>query len=450
MQNLQAQDYETVGATFNNTLRRDSDTPKQLRSAIRYMNQYGTIRRRGFSVTEHGLFRWGKNVETTGEYQFTEQTASTGFNTTTEPQLTRSHRGDAGGQHTLWGSLTSSVRVYTSQDRTFNNTSRDMKVSDNQRRGLRAGLGYRRRTNIGRLHLGFDYERAREDQTSLDRVRTVANEAHTMTDGNEPELKNSSVDVATIVVTDDTGFTVYQEGLDYSVQTFGSRVRLFRELTGTITNGQAIRVDYQFSFSPDLTFDTDGQVYSARLDTPKSWSLYYRFSRYNEDFVSGIENGFLEDRRLHVAGVSLQQGNLTIGDEYEVNEVVASEFLSNRFFGNYRRTVRRITNINLSGNYTWTRFKDVDRTLNVFSTTARITTTLRRGYLLEGQGLLRLDRGNDDAQGLDADLFSLRVGLTRRVNALTITSGLFYRNANNNNDVNDRRTNIFLSMKREF
>ena len=54
------------------------------------------------------------------------------------------------------------------------------------------------------------------------------------------------------------------------------------------------------------------------------------------------------------------------------------------------------------------------------------------------------------AQGLDADLFSLRLGLTRRVNALTITSGLFYRNANNNNDVNDRRTNIFLSMKREF
>jgi hypothetical protein len=270
-----------------------------------------------------------------------------------------------------------------------------------------------------------------------------------MRDGGEPLLDNTRVSIGSIVVTDETGFLVYQEGIDYRVETLGSRVRLVRVLSGSIADGESVLVDYEFSFSPDLSFTIKGSSASFRLDTPSNVSVYYRYERENEDFVSGVADGFLEDQRTHVVGATWSWKALSVGDEYEVNRLSASEFLTNRFFAEFGARLPRNTTLNVSGNYTRTRFTEVDRTLNMYVVNTRLATIFRVGLSLENEAWLRVDRGTPDEEGLDSELGGARVKVVRRFRALTITAGLFYREADDNS-VHDQRTLFFFSIKRLF
>jgi hypothetical protein len=448
--NIQPQDYETVSAALNNVLRLFPESRIRLHSYGRYFNQYGSIRRRDVGISEEATVRWTKDLRNSLGYRFSEQTGSSSGGSAGKPELTRSHRGEVGVRHTLYGSLTSALHAYASRlDVLHRSGDDDRRVGENKRRGLRAHFSYRRRTMLGRLRLGFGFEVAREDQTSEDRRRNVSNEEHVMRDGDEPLLDNARVDVGSIVVTDETGFIVYQEGIDYRAETWGSRTRLVRVLSGNIADGETVLVDYAFSFSPDLSFDTRGTSVTFRLDTPRGVSLYYRYNRERDDFVSGVANGFLEDQTSHVAGVTWSWNTLSVGDEYEVNRLSVSEFLTNRLFTDFSVRLPHNTTLNLGGTYTRTRFTEADRTLNIYMVNARFTAALRKGLSLESEAWLRVDRGSPDEDGLDSELGGTRVKVIRQWRALTLEVGLFFRDANDN-EVRDQRRSVFISAKRQF
>ncbi len=448
-QNVQAQDYRTVGGTFDNVLRARPESVNRLRTSARYLHQYGTIDHRDFSLTEHLLVQPIPVFESTAQYQYGEQTGGASLSSGGR-QLVRSHRGDVGVRHTLYGSLSTGLAYYAGREKVFDDASTGRLVGEDQRDGGRIDIGYRRNTAVGRLHLGFGYEMAREDHSSLDRARSVANEGHLMVDGDEPSLRNTGVDLSSIVVTDETGFVIYVAGVDYTVVDFGTRVRLFRVLSGGIANGQRVLVDYSFSFSPDVVFDTVGRLFSAQLDAKSGVSVHYRYSSSRQDLVSGEPGVFLEDRTLQLFGAGYRIGSLHVGDEYEINRAFDSEFESNRFFGSLDVAAFGQTRVNLGANHTWTHYTSVDRTLHVVMLTARVTSPLPGRTTLEGDGWLRVDRGEPEGAGLDADLAGIRLKVVKQMRAMLLTGGVFYRKATNNNNVEDRRANFYVALRRTF
>jgi len=448
--NIQFQDYKTVNAGLNSTLHFKKRSPGYLRSSTRYFHQYGTLTRRDFSVFENVYYNITKHIENSIYYQFTEQGVRPSQNSADPMQLNRSHRGSFGFKHTLYGSLITGVQVYGSYEEFLNDTGADrLRTGEDKRRGLRADIDYRRRTAWGRLFAGVGYDLAHEEQSSTERSRQVLNEEYTLVDGNEPQLEHGNVDSTSIIVTDNTGFTVYIEGVDYNIIQFGNFTRLFRIPGGAITNGGIILVDYSYMFSPNLEFDIKGSSANIRFDSVKNVSLFYRYSRSNEDFLSGIPNGFLEDHKRHIAGVNYSSGGFSLGEEYEVNQYIADRFIANRLRADFNGAFSRSTRMHMGISYSLTRFADTGRELNVYMLTSRIITVIPGGMNLEGEGWLRFDRGRREDPTLDSDFAGLRVKIVKDLKALKLVMGGFYRKADDNL-VKDERANFYLSLRRSF
>ena len=447
---FQAQDYRTATASLDNTLRPAKDSVSRLQSSVRWFNQYGSLRRRHFDVSEDARTQMTPDLESHARYQFTEQVDPSGAGPGGGRSLIRMNRGDLGARHELWGSLATAVDVQASRRNVFAGTDADReRTGFVEQKGLRAGWDYGRRTPWGSLRLGFDWERAREQQESQDRFRSVSDESHVLRDGSEPRLDNAGVDVTTIVVTDDTGFVVFEEGLDYTVLPVGSRASIFRLPGGDITDGQTILVDYVFAYSPDLTFDTTGKTFHFRFDGARWASLHYRYDRHREDFVSGVADGFLEDQRTHLAGVDLRASFLTLSEEYEVQRLLASEFRTNRIRLGADRQLSRTTWLFLEAGHSRSEFAEVDRVQTLWTGTVRVNGTLVRGIALRAEAWTRLDRVNRAAAGVDADLYGARLELGKSFRDVTASLGVSHRDSDRNG-LPDRRSQVYVSLRRAF
>lgn len=446
---FQDQDYRTTAASLDHTLRPSRGSANTLRSAARWFNQYGSLRRRSLDLTEELRVRPLRALGAHARYGFIEQADPRGPGPGAGRQLVRTNRGDAGFRHDLWGSLATTVDVHASRRNVYDRTDADRaEIASVEQKGLRAGWDYRRTTPWGGLRLGFAWERGREDQQSQDRSRSVADETHALTDGNEPLLDNARVDPASVVVTDDTGFVVYEEGLDYTLVSAGSRLAIFRLPGGDIADGQTIRVDYTHEFSPDLEFDTRGRSFHARFDGSRWASVHYRYDRHREDYVSGRADGFLEDQRLHVAGLDLDLGILTFSEEYEIQRLLESEFRTNRVRVGADRRVGRTTWLALEAGHSRSEFTEVDHVQQFWTATARLTGEVS-GVTLRAEAWTRLDRANRDEVGTDADLHGARLELAKRVRSLSVRVGAFVRDSDRNG-LTDQRRQVFVALRRSF
>ncbi|MEZ5063780.1 MAG: hypothetical protein R3B81_03550 [bacterium] len=448
-QNFQPQDYRTEAADLTHTLRFGVESPSHLRSAVRWFNQYGSLRRRDFGVSEDWRARWTRDVETSVRYRFLDQTGSPAATTGDRP-LIRSHRGDVGGEHTLYGSLTTSLGLWAGRRESFDRVTGDRtSIGHEEVRGGRLDFAYRRATPYGGLRLGVGWERARQDQTSQDRTRDVANESHVLADGNEPFLDEARVDVATIVVTDESGFTVFQEGADYTVSAIGDRVLLIRVPGGAIADGSTVLVDYRFEFSPDLEFDTRGRRFQFRFDSNRDVSVYYRYEKSEEDLVSGVADGFLEDQRHHLAGIRARRGAWSATEEYEVRRLIGSEFRTNRISVAWspRRFGRHV--LKVSGGHARSRFEERDRTQNLFHVTSHLSSHVARNTSLELEVTGRVERGSPDRDVPNSEVLGVRFLAHRQIRALALEAGAFW-NESNRNDIEDSRVHFYFSARRSF
>jgi hypothetical protein len=446
--NLQLQDYQTSSADLRSTLRPSADSPSSLRSAVRWFHQSGTLRRRDLGLTEDLRIGWSETLESTAGYRFSEQTGTDGPER--GRRLMRSHRGEVGVRHDLWGSLETTLALHASRHDVFDRVGDDRdRIGRDDRRGFRGDLAYRRATPWGRLHLGVGHARAREDQTAEDQIRQVANESYRLEDGNEPLLASSRVDPASIVVSDATGFTVYVEGIDYDVVTFGDRVSLRRIPGGDIADGETLLVDYRYEVSPALEFDTIGTTFRSRFDSIRNVSAYYRYGRHREDYVSGIANGFLEDRRDHVAGLRFRARGFTVGEEYEVNRLLASEFRTNRVDVGVEGRIGSSVRGSLRASHSRRRFTETDRELAITALSGGLTVTPRPTFVIEGRAWVRLDRTDGESAGVDADLGGARLEIKRRWREISAVLGGAWHDSDRNG-FRDRRTSAWIALRRTF
>jgi hypothetical protein len=156
----------------------------------------------------------------------------------------------------------------------------------------------------------------------------ITNESLTLSGENTKALKNKNGDntkVGNLVVTDATGATTYTENTDYSVQVGADGfTRIARIAGGTITDGQEVHADYQYTpnVSKKLTFHTGGtKTYKvARITNTNNEGKTFRIDLENVTNIKPLATPFQADDSddIMVVPMELEGEIVEIIDEQSV------------------------------------------------------------------------------------------------------------------------------------
>jgi len=251
----------------------------------------------------------------------------------------------------------------------------------------------------GRLSLGYARAYSLTDRAVPSLVQQVFHEVHVFVNGLPILLNERNVLLGSIVVSDEAGEIIFEEGedRDYVVRQFGDRVEIYRNPLGRIEENATVVVDYQFRTPPSMRFRTDMETFNAGLSW--SWlSLYYRVSRHDQDLLSGSPTyaSFLENLSTRTAGAAIElhgrRGRLSVVGEYRdySSNSVAYESLTLRNSLSYRPM--RFVGLSASMTLSFLSHTRLKRDITVYAYRSTLQFRPARWFQLEAFGRYRIRR----------------------------------------------------------
>jgi hypothetical protein len=283
-------------------------------------------------------------------------------------------RGRAGFEHWLYESLITSGHIFGS----------DSDIGNDARRTEKGGLlafDYQKKNPWGRLESRYSIRLARLDQTGTG-TGIVVDEPHVFIDPQPITLNNVNVDTSTIVVTDGTGTTVYLVNADYIITEIDNRVQL--EINpfgpGGITDGQTLLVDYNFFTEPERQQDTLGQNLRVAQRFDNGLSLYYWYSRQDQDVLSTNPSELPPDQfRTNIYGASYSKNGLLLETQLSERDSTRSPYTGVRIKGRYSWIINPDTKADVRATNGWRYFGEPDdRDTRLFRGGGGIFTRLTR------------------------------------------------------------------------
>jgi hypothetical protein len=343
-----------------------SEEQHRLDSLFEFLDKSGTSNLDQTRWDERLKLRHTSNFQTHYSFGLTDGRRETSRST----QL----RGRAGFEHWLYESLITSGHIFGS----------DSDIGNDAHRSEKGGLlafDYRKKNPWGRLESRYSIGLARLEQTGTG-TAIVVDEPHVFIDPLPITLNNVNVDTSTIVVTDGTGTTVYLVNADYIVTEIDNRVQL--EINpfgpGGITDGQTLLVDYNFFTEPERQQDTRSQVLTVTQLFNNGLSLYYWYTRQDQDVLSTIPSELPPDRfRSHIYGASYTRGGLLLEAELSERKSTRSPSTGVRVKGGYSWIINPDTKADVWASNDWRNFGEPDdRDTRVFRSGGGIFTRLTR------------------------------------------------------------------------
>ncbi|MCF7954793.1 MAG: hypothetical protein K9M75_03225 [Phycisphaerae bacterium] len=231
----------------------------------------------------------------------------------------REVRAAAGFEHQFYKSITTMFDVYTS----------DTTIQDQgnvQQKGAILSFDYNKKNRFGNFHASYVSNISDYSQTGDNTIRTVPSETHTI----DPVslvptviLNERDININSITVTDETMTTVYLLNDDYSIIQLGNgRVQLVFDLTGTngIVNGQKIVVSYTYNTSRMRDEETFRQYLTLKQIFKNGISLYYEYSRQDEQVNSSSSFAIPDEYVANTYGIEYAKGGLFLIGEYRKEE----------------------------------------------------------------------------------------------------------------------------------
>jgi len=288
-----------------------------LNSSARLFDRSGSISSRSITASEALRLTHHRDLATVYRYSFA--------NLESEFSETRTHSGSVGINHQYYQSLNSSLLL--------SGTRSDFTQGDFTSYGPNANLSYRKRIPWNGFFLaGVAGSYRVDDQTVPTGRIDVFAESHTFGPAGTFLLDNRRVDPATVVITDVTGTTIFEEGPDYTLTVVGDRLEVERNPLGLIEEGQTVLVDYTFEVPPELRFSTTAVSSNVGLDFGLI-HIFYINERSYERLMSGDDQGLLEDIKSDTAGVELR---------WERGAAIASAFNQYRNYRSERLTFESV------------------------------------------------------------------------------------------------------------
>ena len=149
-----------------------------------------------------------------------------------------------------------------------------------------AGFFYHRPIPWGSVELNAAFDYGLTNRSGTSRI-IPRQEQLVLPTGTETFLDKENVDLASIVVTDITGSTVYTENIDYRVEMVGDAVNISRTMLGAIADGQQVIVNYTYQINTGYDDSRFGQKYGFSLTLWSFLYLTYSHGRIDQHILSG-------------------------------------------------------------------------------------------------------------------------------------------------------------------
>jgi hypothetical protein len=240
----------------------------------------------GVSLSESLGWRHSKDFST--NYQLTHSSDSSG---NTRVDTTSA---SAGLSHRLYENLATSASGRGSR------TSRGENIY-----GGNLDFGYQRRIPWGMLYAGTEHDYTVTTRSVGAEFLPVIDEAHVLRTGDVTLLGNRNVELSSIVVTSADRSVVYLPDTDYRIEVLGTSVRISRTPFGAIADGQTVLVNYTYLSNPAFDDATYARSYGVGLYLWSTWRISYRYSRSEQDFLSGIPPDILNETTTQVMDTDL-------------------------------------------------------------------------------------------------------------------------------------------------
>ncbi len=303
----------------------DEFRPHELRSSFRLYDQTGLQDQTRINWDELLTLRHSERLES--RYNFEADSLDVKGQ---EQQLLR---GDISVKHQLFDSLTSVGTVgFTHLETPGNFTSEGAYVNGQ--------FDYTKKVPYGRIDAsagaGFNAQRNSDRGETI----SVVDEQYTFVDGFPIIIARRNVVSGSVVIRPISGFPVYQEGVDYTVQYFPDHTDITAIVGGAWVNGQRLKISYDLGPEPGNDVDTTVLSFSIRYTITEGWlrglATYATYRNVDQSISAADPTLFrpdtLEDWLL---GVEYQRGGFTGRLEYNMHDSAFDPYNLTRIQGLY-------------------------------------------------------------------------------------------------------------------
>ncbi len=308
-------------------------------------------------------------------------------------------------------------------------------------------FNYNKKIPWGNLQLSFGYFNYNQKYTSDSLNLNIVNEEYVLSDSKIVLMRRPFILLPTIVVKDNTGTIIYQEGLDYMLVVRNQYIEIRRIPSGMIPNEGKVYIDYSARQPSSYKYDANNYAFSANVSVLKGkLDVYYRFAFQNYNNLENTDFITLNYFTQNITGFRLGIAFFSLGAEYESYQSSILPYNMTRLYLNMQKNVGSKLSLAFNGNL---------QTYNMLNEPlARIQQyadmTGRVEYAIIGQSRLNLDimYRKQSGRGIDLDLVTARLEFSSVFYQLFIKAGVeFYRRNYIGEKINFKGTYIQISRK---
>lgn len=424
-------DHVTDTARLNHRLEWGDNS--QLQTRLEYLDRAGFNANRRWSVDEAARIQHTDNLVSDASYRYQS------FEQQSE---TRTRDIAYSMTHQLYGNLTTTGG--------FEAGRLDSDVEEQRDYNGSLDIAYRKKIPGGAFSFGAGGSYGRTDRVSSDNFVGVADESHAVSSTGEFLLDHRFIDIATIVLTDSTGLTIFSEGSAYTVASVANDLTEIRIVFGgPIAVGDTVLASYLYQPLPTLEFATSSRRYNIGLEF--GWiSLFHRDSRLDQTLLSENGAGLLADRRNIATGLEVKWSGAatkaTLGAERRVTRTGEFESESFIFDQSLTRTLSPRALLTLSANESFT--ESDERKIQLYNADLSMRWRPAHSLMISpslGAWLMREDGATD------SDQWYFKAGLDARWTLRQLEVKLSYDHNARGGDITGRvEDRVQLNLSRKF
>ncbi len=414
-----------------------SNQQHRLNSYVSSLDQSGSF--------DLDVFEWAERLKLQHTPNFLTNYSLRWVDTEQQMFTNRELRGQAGFEHKLYKSLTTTGNIFAAR-------SDIGQQGDLDQEGGLLGFNYTKKNPWGTLLGSYVTSLTREDQTGGSGVGIVVDERHPyeVTDPTPILLDRRNIRVASIDVWDSTRTTIYQVGIDYFIPTpINGRVRITIITAGQIflDGSQDLSIDYDFLTEPERKDKTLRQLLHLRQRFKNGFSVYYGHEKQDETISSNTVSIAPDEFRINTFGAEYVNKGLMLLAEYSKESSTQLPSTSKRLETRYNWRLNSDTTADVHVTGHWIDFGQPDpRDLELFTVGAGIFTRLKERFTLS----CRFDWRNEN-DSVFGSTDGLRIGSELRYNyrQLNISAGLEFNELDRRDDELGS-TLFYIRLKRFF
>lgn len=302
--------YTNLSTTENNVNRVDFvgqvffDPNKKfgLSSNIYYLDQEGTYTFSRFDLNERFILNFLTNLKLGVSYNYYDMK---------DPEYSiRTNKVRSQLTHRLFESLNSQVYL------NYSGTSHSLFNESSLISGAR--INYTKNLKFGIFNLGYHFFNHKNTLDGDNGTIEIQREEHTLIDAEITTLDKPYVNETSVLVTDLSSTIIYQEGLDYLLNSINDFTEIIRIPGGQINNNQAVLISYN-AIQPGSYeyFSTNNSLTSGLMLFSRHLEIYYRGIAQNYPAVTSDAYLTLNTYYQNITGIRLYIKYATAGIEYD-------------------------------------------------------------------------------------------------------------------------------------